>query len=83
MKKNAKIYDALITRFTVCLERWFVWKIFGYYPQKSKLKILYRNFSLSRKEVSRKLPRSKRQAGWVQAKSLLLTDLLLLPDNTN
>ena len=35
-------------------------KIFGYYPKMSKLKILYRNACLSKKEVLRKLPVQKK-----------------------
>ena len=40
----------------LCPRRWFVRKIFVYYPQKSKLKNLHRNFCLSKQEVFRKLP---------------------------
>ena len=39
----------------LCPKRWFVRKRFGYYPKKSKLKILYRNVYLSKNEVFRKL----------------------------
>ena len=39
----------------LCPKRWLNRKIFGNYPKKSKLKILYRNLCLSRKEVFWKL----------------------------
>ena len=38
----------------LCLKRGSVTKIFGYYPPK--LKILHRNFSLSKREVFRQVP---------------------------
>ena len=43
----------------LCPKRRIVRKIFGYYPQNSKLKILYRNFCLSKREVIRKVPVQK------------------------
>ena len=40
-----------------CPKRWFVRKIFGYYPPK--LKILLRKLCLSKKEVFRRVPVQK------------------------
>ena len=58
-----KAFDSLLCQkeqFTLqpCPIRWFVKKIFGYFPP-TKVKLFHRNFCLSEKEVFRKLPVQK------------------------
>ena len=67
------MFDSLLCQkgqltLKICPISWFVRKIFG--SQKSKLKDLYRDFCLFKKEVFVK-PLSKRKARQVMAKSLL------------
>ena len=49
---NSRLCQKINLHVSYVLERWFVRKIFGYNPKKSKLKILYRNFPCPKRRFS-------------------------------